>query len=210
MDAIMDWIKQIVMFILLASIIDLMIPHSKFSKYVRLVIGFIFILIFMNPLFKLFGTDLTSQINQITDKIYESASDDKMKKSVQLKKSEIQSQQEAYVLEKMDVQLKEKVQADLQKKLNVQINKLDFSFKKEMEWTPENLKQIDVYLEKADRRSSNEEKGVVNEIDKVEIMNKENEEKQEKPNIEKVKQLLTKKWGIEKDELTIYWEGSEE
>src|SRR5699024_2732758 len=210
MDAIMDWIKQIVMFILLASIIDLMIPHSKFSKYVRLVIGFIFILIFMNPLFKLFGTDLTSQINQITDKIYESASDDKMKKSVQLKKSEIQSQQEAYVLEKMDVQLKEKVQADLQKKLNVQINKLDFSFKKEMEWTPENLKQIDVYLEKADRRSSNEEKGIRNEIDKVEIMNKENEEKQEKPNIEKVKQLLTKKWGIEKDELTIYWEGSEE
>src|SRR5699024_8361937 len=117
---------------------------------------------------------------------------------------------EAYVLEKMDVQLKEKVQADLQKKLNVQINKLDFSFKKEMEWTPENLKQIDVYLEKADRRSSNEEKGVVNEIDKVEIMNKENEEKQEKHNIEKVTQWLTKKWGIEKDYPMLYCEGIEE
>src|SRR5699024_9187920 len=148
MDAIMDWIKQIVMFILLASIIDLMIPHSKFSKYVRLVIGFIFILIFMNPLFKLFGTYLTSQINQITDKIYESASDDKIPTSFLRTKSEIQSQQELYVVEKIDVQLNEKVHADLQKKLNVHINKLAFSFKKEMECTPENLKQIDVYLEK--------------------------------------------------------------
>lgn len=210
MDEMMTWINQIVMFVLLASIVDLMIPHSKFTKYVRFVIGFIFILIFINPLFALFGTDLSGEINQLTDKIYESASDEDMKKTIQFKKSEIQSQQEAYVLEKMDVHLKEKVQTNLRKSLNVQIDKLEFSFEEEMEWTPENLKQINVYLETADRHASNEEKGVINDIDQVDIMNKENLKKEEAPNIEKVKQLLTKKWGIEKDEVTIFWEGREE
>ena len=153
---------------------------------------------------------MSGEINQLTDKIYESASDEDMKKTIQFKKSEIQSQQEAYVLEKMDVHLKEKVQTNLRKSLNVQIDKLEFSFEKEMEWTPENLKQINVYLETADRHASNEEKGVINDIDQVDIMNKENLKKEEAPNIEKVKQLLTKKWGIEKDEVTIFWEGRKE
>src|SRR5699024_7911160 len=147
MDEMMTWINQIVMFVLLASIVDLMIPHSKFTKYVRFVIGFIFILIFINPLFALFGPDLSGEINQLIDKIYESAINADMKKTIQFKISDSQSQREGYVVDKMHVHLKEKVQTKLQKSLNEQIDKLECSFEEELESSPENLEQINVVIE---------------------------------------------------------------
>lgn len=46
-----DWVTQIILFIILASVIDLLVPANHLQKYVRLAISLILILILLQPVF---------------------------------------------------------------------------------------------------------------------------------------------------------------
>ncbi|HLR71398.1 MAG TPA: stage III sporulation protein AF, partial [Pseudogracilibacillus sp.] len=64
MDALVNWVTQIIMFILLASIIDLLTPESAMKKYIKLVVGLLLILILMQPIFSLFNHSVESALHK--------------------------------------------------------------------------------------------------------------------------------------------------
>ncbi len=64
-----DWVTQIILFIILASVIDLLIPANHLQKYVRLAISLILILILLQPVFYLFNTDINAAISSSMNRI---------------------------------------------------------------------------------------------------------------------------------------------
>lgn len=64
MSVLIDWITQIIVFILLAIIVELFVPTTKIAKYVRLVIGLIFLLIFLKPIFYIFQLDMEQLVSE--------------------------------------------------------------------------------------------------------------------------------------------------
>lgn len=64
-----DWVTQIILFIILASVIDLLVPANHLQKYVRLAISLILILILLQPVFYLFNTDINTAISSSMNKI---------------------------------------------------------------------------------------------------------------------------------------------
>ena len=58
MDLIKEWVTNIILFILFATVLDMVLPNSKFQKYTKMVVGLLLISIILTPIFKLFTYDL--------------------------------------------------------------------------------------------------------------------------------------------------------
>ncbi|GEM_PF-1813196 len=57
-----DWLRQIIAVILLAGIIDLLLPSNAYQRYVRLVIGLIILLTLLSPILRLLQGDFETRL----------------------------------------------------------------------------------------------------------------------------------------------------
>ncbi len=57
MEAVFSWVKNIVVFFLVLTLLEEILPDSDYKKYIRAAAGMVFILIVFSPLLKLFNVD---------------------------------------------------------------------------------------------------------------------------------------------------------
>ena len=58
MEFIKEWVTNIILFVLFATLIDMLLPTSKFQKYTKMVVGLLLLIsIILTPIFKLLSTD---------------------------------------------------------------------------------------------------------------------------------------------------------
>lgn len=60
-DAVFEWIKMIVFYQLLVSIVVNMIPDTPYQKYIRFFLGLLFLLLVIRPVFRILN--LSGQID---------------------------------------------------------------------------------------------------------------------------------------------------
>ncbi|MBH8596751.1 stage III sporulation protein AF [Thermoactinomyces sp. CICC 10523] len=53
-----DWLKQVILLILIAAFIDLLLPNHSLDRYVKLVMGLLIIMAILSPIFHLLSKDL--------------------------------------------------------------------------------------------------------------------------------------------------------
>src|SRR5699024_11711137 len=107
MDMLTQWVTQIIVFILLATIIDLIITATSMKKYIKLVVGLILILIFLKPVFYLFNINIHQSLETAYSQLYEEEMENQdIEKQIKIQKKEIQTTQDAYILEEMTVKMK--------------------------------------------------------------------------------------------------------
>src|SRR5699024_4851760 len=94
MDMLIQWVTQIVIFILLATIIDLLIPAHSMKKYVKFVVGLILILIVMQPIFYLFQTDIKQALEaSVKDYLFDDQATEDMNDLIEMQKSELEDEE---------------------------------------------------------------------------------------------------------------------
>src|SRR5699024_4876114 len=114
MDMLIQWVTQIVIFILLATIIDLLIPAHSMKMYVKFVVGLILILIVMQAIFYLLQTDMKQALEDyVNDYLLDDQATEDMNDLNEMQKREIQSTQHEYILKQMGVQLESTVELPL-------------------------------------------------------------------------------------------------
>ncbi len=64
MEGVIHWVKNLIFIILFTTLLEMFLPDSNMRKYVRIVMGFFIIMIFINPLASIFNNNI-SIINQI-------------------------------------------------------------------------------------------------------------------------------------------------
>ncbi|MRH43162.1 stage III sporulation protein AF [Aquibacillus halophilus] len=203
MDFIIDWITQIILFLLLAMVIELILPNSDMKKYINMVVGLLLILIFLQPLFQLFKVDVEDIITSAVPALDTTREEEMMKNSIELKKSEIQASQDAYVLEEMAVQMINQVKEGLSKEYDVAIIDITFQFEGVKQPEMENLEKINVMLGQS--KSNQADDGAVEDI--VIDLDKNEETEQLTPDTEKIKMYLSEQWQLDNQLITILWEG---
>ncbi|MHA6251004.1 stage III sporulation protein AF [Oceanobacillus sp. CAU 1775] len=200
MEYISDWITQIIIFILLATMIDLLVPRLTMHKYIKLVIGLILIIILLTPIFMLFQLDVEGQLADSYYSIFnEFDAMDDTKDSMESQKNEIESLHDAYILEEMAVQLKSLVNEDLREEHDAIISELYFTFDDEETMSYESLQEVIVYLQAATNKE-----GEIQKVDEIKIDTRT--DLQEEDN-EEIIQLLRDNWELTEKEISVYWEG---
>ncbi|MFD2630798.1 stage III sporulation protein AF [Oceanobacillus kapialis] len=204
MDVLIQWVTQIIIFVLLATIIDLLMPSTSMKKYIKLIVGLILILILLKPIFYLFQIDIGSAIKQSYQAVIQQENEEENVESlIEFQKNEIESSQSAYILEQMAVQLTDLAEDPLREDYQVEIADIDFLFVQEGELSFEALDKVIVSI-----REIEEGEGAVRIVEDVVINTEEQTIRKDNAEDEKrIVSLLKDVWDLQEKELTIIWEG---
>ncbi len=204
MEFIKEWVTNIILFVLFATVIDMLLPNSKFQKYVKMVVGLLLIAIILTPIFNLLTQDFEDTMKGITN--FEPSSENRINNLIDLQKNEIQASQDAYILKQMAVQLKEDAKEELMDQYGLAITNIDLVVDAENQQPfPENLQKVVLQLEQPEQEQTEE---AVEVVQSVEINTQQPLQIQpENKDSNEVKQLLSEKWDIEAKVIELQIEG---
>ncbi|XJZ26181.1 stage III sporulation protein AF [Bacillota bacterium Lsc_1132] len=151
MSFVIEWVTNIILFILLATVIDMLLPNSSMQKYVKIVVGLLLIAIILTPILKFISSDFETTLSSIP--AFHDQSEKKLKNDIEIKKKEIQAGERAYILEQMAVQLKKDAAEELMKQYGLEIANIKLSTdEKSQKPFPENLQKVSVLLKQPDSK----------------------------------------------------------
>ncbi len=212
MSFLTEWITNIIVFILLAVIIDLLLPNSSMQKYAKMVISLLLIIVIINPIFKIFSNDMNEILSEFN--LQAASEDENGKNLIEFQKKEIQASQRAYILEQMAVQMKTMAEEELVQKYDVMIDTILLSETENVKdiTSQKDLQHIQVFIKQnnATEVSGDETVDVVEPVTidtTKEAAN--NEELNEFPS-KKIVASLAKIWEVEEEKITLDLEGGEE
>ncbi|WP_226673107.1 stage III sporulation protein AF [Rossellomorea aquimaris] len=201
MSFLSDWITNIIIFVLLATVIDMLLPSSNMQKYAKIVTGLLLITIILTPLFKLMSTDFDEVMNSID--FNGTSQNNSVENVIEMKKKEIQASQHAYILEQMAVQMKQQAEKELMdehgkviEKITVQADDLDN--------VPDSISEVSVLMKDKESETDSTIEAVQNvEIDTGSEARKNTSEE----DTSRLASLLAEQWNLTPDKIIITVEG---
>jgi stage III sporulation protein AF len=198
MSFLTEWLTNIIVFILLAIVIDLLLPNSAMQKYVKMIISLLLILVLLQPIFSIFHADPVKIIDELTAN--GQVQTENIKNELDHEKKEIQAASRAYILKQMAVQLENNAEKTLSES-NYSIEKLEIEAKTPLE-TAEDVKQIQVHLKPV----ADEE--AIPTVKAVKIGEGEEEiSPLQKKEVLDVRERLAETWEVDPEQVTVILEG---
>ncbi|QNU35014.1 stage III sporulation protein AF [Geobacillus sp. 44C] len=201
MQIVIEWVTNILIFILFATMIDLLLPSSNMQKYVKMVVGLILLLLMLSPILKLLSIDPDRWFASIISE--KGSQQEMMKNEIEMKKKEIQASQRAYILKQMAVQMKNKVDEELMKEYGLSVEDVSLQTKeKENLQIPKDIETIEVVLTKQEKLG--EIQPVI--IDTSKPINEPNNDHQ----LEKeIRTFLATTWEVDENKIAVQVKGRE-
>lgn len=199
---VVEWIRNIIVFLLLATMLHMLLPNSNLQKYVKFVVSLLLVVLILTPLFKLLQTDIKDVIANVSQDKY--VANGLIENKIDTKKKEIQASQRAYILEQMAVQMKKQVGKELEEKYGMAVMSLQIKVpeeKKEVK-SQQDIQSVVVTLQK----NEHNREGAIETIQKVEINSKEPRKTSEQ-NTAEMKQFFSNKWQLEESKIKVQMEG---
>jgi stage III sporulation protein AF len=202
MDFLKEWVTNIILFILLATVIDMLLPNSSMQKYTKMVTGLLLIAIILTPILKLISKDFDTTMSSIPS--YQAPGEKNMKNSIDLKKKEIQASQHAYILEEMAVQLKKDVKKELMNQYGLEIETIDLTVNEASDKVfPENLQKVTVLLKQPENSVETVEAIKQIEINTKKPLPSEGSTQETK----QITSFLSQKWNVNEETVEVSIEG---
>lgn len=209
MQFLTEWINNIILLILLASVLELLLPNSSLQRYVKMVVGLLLLVIILTPLLSILTKDVDGWVSAIgsSNQLIEEKD---VQFSLENKKKEIQQVSLAYISEQVAVQLKRQVEEEMITKFEKEVVAVNVALKDFLEEEDylNSVTQVSIHL-----RSINGTEEVINEtipavalvnIDttkQVEVLN------EEKTNETEILQYLATTWPIPIEKIEVLMEG---
>jgi stage III sporulation protein AF len=201
MQFLTEWITNIILFVLLATIIEMMIPNSSMQKYVKMVTGLLLIVIILTPLLNLFKKDFEQLFSSLA--LTPILQEKNIENVIEMKKKEIQASQRAYILEQMAVQLKNEVEEELMQQYGFQVESVHVSINDEYknEFSAEDIDSIEVILSKKENSSNSIPAVKPISIDTSKPIN--HHQGRETNTSKEINRFLANKWGIDGGKIAV-------
>ncbi|WP_157796528.1 stage III sporulation protein AF [Bacillus sp. FJAT-45037] len=213
MGFITEWLTNIILLILLATILELMLPNSVMQRYVKMVVGLLLLVMILQPLLSIFTEDVDEWLFSLTRE------SDQLERTIEheinLQKSGLELGLRAYISEQMAVQLESEVDEELGDQFALEITRVDVQMRESANQTPtaEDVEVVIVGL----RDKNQPQDGTSNEtavtpvsvvsIDATSPLPTEGDE--EVKDLTAVHQFLSANWEVPKEMILLAWEGGE-
>ncbi|WP_017727008.1 stage III sporulation protein AF [Halalkalibacterium ligniniphilum] len=209
-----DWLTNIILLILLATILELMLPSTGLQRYVKMVIGLLLLVVMLQPILSIFTEDvdawLLTAMNQHDSE--QVVSDNR----IEMQKNEIETGQRAYISEQVAVQLKRQVEEEFRDQFAFELADVQIIMDNWMEGTfqLEHIDTVQVYVQTADDGShprDPEDEAV--HVPSVAVVHINTSERTEQEDLSAVmdesvlKEFLAEAWQVPKEKISLVWEG---
>ncbi|MDE5412252.1 stage III sporulation protein AF [Alkalihalobacterium chitinilyticum] len=210
MSFLTDWLTNIIIFILLATILELLLPNSSMQRYVKMVVGLLLLVIILNPLLSIFSKDINDILPNFSNN--EHISEKSLENSIEKKKIEIERGQRAYISEQMAVPMKRQVEEELVAKFDVEVDSVQITLDEfAFDTTDEDaIVKVTVHLKRVAEEENEGE--LVQAVSVVNIDTRKELPSEEETALDTVpiQTFLADEWQIPKDKISLAWEGGEQ
>lgn len=131
-DWISNWLKQIILLVLIATFIDLLLPNNAMDRYVKLVMGLLIIMAILSPLLQLFHSDLDLSSIALSDK-YENGKQMDSINQITEKGNDLKKSQEVFVQKEVEKSIGETVEKDIIRQFPVEVIQTNVQIKGNVE-----------------------------------------------------------------------------
>ncbi|PEY41664.1 stage III sporulation protein AF [Bacillus cereus] len=202
MQFVTEWIRNIIVFLLLATMLHLILPNSNLQKYVKFVVSLLLVVLILTPLFKLLQTDVNEVIANFNQEKY--VADESIKNSIDEKKKEIQALTRAYSLEEMAVKMKKEVGKEFEKKYGVTVSEIKViaAETKEEVKTAKDIQSVIVTLKETEPKKN----AAIETVKPIEIDSQEPRQTSQETNVE-MKEFFSSRWQLEDKQIQVQMEG---
>ena len=204
MTFITEWIMQIIVFILIGTIIELLIPNNAMKKYINIVVGLLLLIILAKPILFVFQQfDPNSQLSQLEKSLFQSNETTLQSDYlIETQKKEIQAEQHAYIWNEVKLQMMNAANPNLQEQYDVQIEDVSFVFQDEK---LDNFDEVGKIVVTLSDLSKEDEDSIIKPVSID--MNEQNQIQTKNARNNQIKSLLIEHWGVNNGQLQIIWEG---
>lgn len=198
MSFITEWIMNIVVFILLAMIVDMLLPNSAMKKYTKMVTGLLLIAIILTPLLKVVAKDFDQVVASFSNK--KIIDNNKIENLIESKKKEIQAGQVEYTLEQVGEKMKNDVKEELIDRFDKDIQQIKIDSKDQVAENENPIEKVIVYLGEAKKEDS---VPIIKPVD-ISIGEEEPEVGVDSRENESILSMLSERWGITPDQIVLH------
>jgi len=124
LSALSTWISQMIILVFVMMITTMLLPEKKMKKYAQFSLALIFLYFFIQPIRQLYTINISRESTQIIDSIIGELPKEDLTKSVDLKKSEIETSSAAYVVEELANQIRHELEKDFIKEFDYQLEEV--------------------------------------------------------------------------------------
>jgi stage III sporulation protein AF len=202
MGFLSEWITHILLFILMAMVVELLLPNSAMQKYVKMVLGLLLMILMATPIFRLFSLDPRELLSEIESMMEATGISMEWKD----KKNEIQEGQRAYILEQTTVHMEEITEKELMEQYGYEIAAISidmderwFESPPDGETVPGLIREISVILKKANPELR------IEPVQEVEVSRAGTAA--DFSNREAIKSFLASMWGLDPERIAIQIKG---
>ncbi|GLY09919.1 stage III sporulation protein AF [Pseudobacillus badius] len=189
-----DWLENVIAFLLLAAVMDLLMPSNRFQQYAKVVIGLLLLFVMLQPLWKILSVNIEEELSKWTER---TITNQQAATAVASKKSGLESAKQVFILKQSEQQLKSLAENELKQRFHKQIMDINLQVKEWQDSMPEHIEHIDVYVASL---SAGGEESYVQEV-RIDSSEKPESNRKEERNLAA---FLSKKWNIPIEQLNIH------
>ncbi|MDR6224657.1 stage III sporulation protein AF [Desmospora profundinema] len=161
-----DWLKQIVILVLIATFLDLLLPNNALERYVKLVMGLLIILAMLVPIFDLFHADWDFT-DFILDRAVQQESLDPIHKIKQDAKT-LAGNREGLVREEVEQQLGESIGSEVSQRFKMEVTSITVQLETGDDGSVDGIKQVRITLQPAtEKKEGSRQTRPVDEVSPV-------------------------------------------
>lgn len=210
MDWITQWITEIILLILVATVLELLLPESGMRRYARIVVSLLLLLALLSPVLSIFRMS-PEELFRASEKegIVES---EELKKSINEKKSIIQASQLAYIEKQTAVRMKNNIKEEWNERFGVRLIAIHPDLTETSGANKYRIQTIRVVIGKPGNGQEIEGGAVAIEPVTIRVeteRNKREDLSQKNKLEEKMVSFLAAKWGFPEKIIELKWEGGE-
>ncbi|WP_456278328.1 stage III sporulation protein AF [Bacillus sp. AK128] len=206
MEFLTGWIANIIVFILLATIVDMLLPNSNLQRYAKMVTGLLLIVIILTPLFKFFSYDFEEVLATATSG--PQLEEENIENLIEFKKKEIQALNRAYSLEEVAVQMKEAVEDEMMGRFGLSVSHVSIEVDESIDPASDSTEHFSVNVQLSEQKEEQEAAiPVVKEV-KIDTSN-ELPKTESKVDEQKIVSYLATEWQLHSQQINVALEGGE-
>ncbi|WP_100404759.1 stage III sporulation protein AF [Bacillus solitudinis] len=209
MGFLTEWLTNIILLILLATILELMLPNSNMQRYVKMVVGLLLLVMILQPLLSIFTTDVDEWLFSLSNEVDREKMS--IEESINLQKRDIELGQLAYISEQVAVQLEKQVEETLREDYSLEVSKLEVKVDEDAVHPLEMEDVRSIYIELKEWEDP-ENFGENDEVKAVSVVIDTTkplpiQEQDEFIDLDPVRQFLSESWQVHTETISLAWEG---
>ncbi|MEK4028847.1 MULTISPECIES: stage III sporulation protein AF [Bacillaceae] len=189
-----DWLESVIAFLLLAAVMDLLMPSNRFQQYAKVVIGLLLLFVMLQPLWKVLSVNIEEELSKWAES---TITNQQATTAVANKQSSLESSKELFILKESEQQLQALVENELKHTFHKQIVDINIQVSKWENSLPKNIERIDVYMASLSAETEGQY------VKEVRIDSSEQTEPIQKEE-RNLASFLSKKWNIPMEQLNIH------